>query len=407
MNVNDPRVRELAGLQIRTGVNLQPGQQLHISGMPIECADYAAVLAEEAYKAGAANVTVRWQESVLTRLRYLYASEEALSEWYGAPKEKFDRMAARGDCELSIFSPDPHAYDGCDPARMRRSSAVRRAVSEALDKAHEENRIRRCTTAVPTVKWANEAFPNLSDEAALDALWEAYLGAMHVTGDGSSKAYWQEYAKEGKARCEKLDGLDLRCLRYHNSIGTDLTVGLIERCRWSVSSHAAVDGMEYFSNLPTQEIYTSPHRNMAEGTVAASMPLYWMGSYIDGIRFTMHDGKVTEATAEVGEDVLKGIISADEGALHLGECALVSWDSAIRSSGVLFKNMLFDENAACHFALGLGFKALYSGADPVEAGVNESKTHMDFMIGTEDLSVIGIRENGEEIPLMQNGRFCF
>lgn len=402
---HDPRSRELARLQIRNGVNLRPGQRLHIKGMPVCCAGYARLLVEEAYEAGAADVTVSYDDAAISRLRYLHASDEALDDWYGYPAETVEKMIARGDCELVIFGSDPRAFEGCDPKRIRRANEARRKITEALDNAHVMMRIRRCTTAVPTPAWAREVFPDLSEEKALEALWDSVFAAFRITGDGKAADRWSASAAKARKRCRILTDAGLRALRYHSEIGTDIIIGLPPGHIWKGGSAIAKDGVDYYSNLPTEEIYTSPHKDQAEGIIVSSMPLYWMGNVIDGIRLTMRNGKVVEAVASKGQNLLRELLATDEGARHLGECALVGWDFPIRRLGISLRNMLFDENAACHFALGAGFPLSICGKDPVEAGVNDSRLHMDFMIGTEDLSVTGITEDGKELPIMRDGIF--
>ena len=223
---HDPRSRELARLQIRNGVNLRPGQRLHIKGMPVCCAGYARLLVEEAYEAGAADVTVSYDDAAISRLRYLHASDESLDDWYGYPAETVEKMIARGDCELVIFGSDPRAFEECDPKRIRRANEARRKITEALDNAHVMMRIRRCTTAVPTPAWAREVFPDLSEEKALEALWDSVFAAFRITGDGKAADRWSASAAKARKRCRILTDAGLRALRYHSEIGTDIIIGL-------------------------------------------------------------------------------------------------------------------------------------------------------------------------------------
>lgn len=404
MHCQDVRIRELARLQIRMGVNVQKGQRLHIRSMPVCAAAYARALVEEAYAAGAADVTVTYRDAQLQRLRYLHASEEALGDWYGWPAEMEAALAARGDCELEIFGSDPKAFEGCDPQRIR-AARVQAGGRSPLDEAHTLKRIRRCTTAVPTLAWARCVFPDLDEESALDRLWDAVFKAARVTGDGQAEARWRAFASDAKGRCGHLTKARLRAVRYQSRLGTDVTIGLPKGHVWSCGASDARDGVPYYTNLPTEEIYTSPRRDQAEGVIAASMPLYWMGNVIDGIRLTMREGQVTAAEAATGQELLLELLAVDEGARHLGECALVGWDSPIRDLGVSFCNMLFDENAACHVALGMGFPLSVPGREAGAAGINSSDLHMDLMIGTADMDVTGIADGGEELPILRNGVF--
>lgn len=403
MDKNDPRLRELARLQIRLGAAVQKGQRLHIKGIPVSCAPYAEVLAEEAYRAGAANVEIFWKSAEIERLRLLHAEEAALEDWYGPDEAAWESFVRRGDCELVFFGTDPRAFDGCGAARIARAGTTGHRMMRPVTQAHCDGRIRVCTSALPTAAWAREVFPALSEAAALDALWEAVFAACRVTGDGKAEERWRVFAQRSERRCAWLESLALTELHYRSGLGTDVRIGLPEGCLWGSARERSQDGVSYFANLPTEEVYTSPHRDRAEGTIVSSLPLYWQGSVIEGIRLRMENGAVTEAHATRGEELLRELLATDEGALHLGECALVSWDSPIRRSGTAFRNMLFDENAACHFALGLGFAQAVSEDSAEKDAINHSQLHMDFMIGTADLHVTGTTADGREVTVFDHG----
>lgn len=402
MNGLATKIREYARLIIQTGVNLQPGQRLLIRSMPVTMADFAHQLAEEAYKAGAAGVNILWSDDVLDRLKYLHASDEVIDDYFGPPKEYYDKAAQRGDCEIVIFACDPHAAQGCDGKRISRAGKGAKAARQAIAAA---DNVRCCCTSIPVPAWASEVFPGLSAEDAMSALWEAILAAARVTGDGKSKQRWEKFRQDQWKYCQVLNGYAFASLRYHNASGLDVVVGLPEGHIWGCAGGYEKGGAPYFANLPTEEIYTSPHRDKAEGVIVSSMPMYMMGTVIDGIRLVLKEGRIVEASAEKGEDYLLACLDTDEGGRHLGEVALVSWKSPIRESGVAFHNGLFDENMACHFAFGAGFPTAIHAADPEKAGVNQSKTHFDFMVGTEDLSVTGVTKDGKEVPIMKDGVF--
>lgn len=403
MDRNNPRLRELARLQVRLGAAVQKGQRLLIKGVPVSCAAYAELLAEEAYRIGAANVEVFWKAAELDRLRLLHATEDALDDWYGPDEAAWARIAERGDCQLVFFGTDPRAFDGCSAERIARVGRTTHRLTKPVSQAHCDGHIRVCTSALPTAAWAHEVFPECSEEEALDALWESVFAAFRVTGDGKAAERWETFAHDTARRCAWLDRLALREIHYRSALGTDVRIGLPDRCRWSGARESTSDGISYFGNLPTEEVFTSPHRDRAEGMIVSSLPLYWQGSVIEDIHLRMKNGKVVEARASRGEDLLQTLLATDEGARHLGECALVSWDSPIRRSGTAFRNMLFDENSACHFALGLGFAQAVGEGSAEKGAINSSALHMDFMIGTEDLHVTGVTADGRTVTIFANG----
>ncbi|MBR3641057.1 MAG: aminopeptidase, partial [Oscillibacter sp.] len=268
-----------------------------------------------------------------------------------------------------------------------------------------------CIASIPIPSWAKKVFPNESDEGAVAKLWEAIFAAVRITGDGSAVARWQEHLARLHRRVEKLNALDLRFLHYTNALGTDLTVELPEGHIWEAGDDVTLSGQTYIANIPTEEIFTSPLKTGANGVVYASMPLSHDGNLIDGFFFKVRDGKIVEAHAERGEETLKNAISVDEGASYFGEVALVPYDSPISAQKILFYNTLFDENAACHIAFGEAYPCLKGGQqmtkDELKArGLNDSITHVDFMVGTRDLSIVGTTRDGREVAIFENGNFA-
>ena len=294
------------------------------------------------------------------------------------------------------------------PVVARRSKAVRPANKAVMDRMRA-GRMQWCVASSPTVPWARRVFPGMDEEQALRRLWEAVFKACRVTGDGTAPEKWAEQQRVVQRRIDYLNCAAFRQLRYHSSLGTDLTVGLPEGHYWE-GGFSMCEGRPILPNIPTEEIYTAPHRLEAEGTITASMPLYLSGTVVDGIRMTLRDGKIVDASAAVGEEGLLKALDTDEGARHLGECALVGQDSSVHSAGVLFQETLFDENAACHFAFGNAYPLVRGAGDLGETerlalGVNVSDTHVDFMVGTDNLSVTGVDAWGQEVPIMRNGAF--
>lgn len=404
----EKRLREYARLLIRTGMNLKEGQRLNISAQ-VDTAPFVRLCTEEAYAAGAAHVLVSWEDDEIDRLCYLRAADEIFDEPDIRSKRFWQGFADRGDADLRIVSSDPLTFQGVDPARMiRRAKAVRPAKKPVMDRMHA-GRMQWCVAAYPTVPWARRVFPDLDEEHALRQLWEAVFKACRVTGDGTAPEKWAVQQRVFQRRIDRLNCLAFRELHYHSSLGTDLTIGLPENHYWE-GGFSLCEGRPILPNIPTEEVYTAPHRLEAEGTIAASMPLYLSGTVVDGIRMTLRDGKIVNASAAVGEEVLLKALDTDEGARRLGECALVSVDSPIHSAGILFQETLFDENASCHFAFGNAYPLVYGSENMDEkerlaVGLNVSDTHVDFMVGTDDLSVTGITEDGREVPVMLEGRF--
>lgn len=402
----DNRFAEYARLLVSAGVNIQKGQRLQIFTQT-EAADLAVLCAKEAYALGAAEVRVHFQNDAIDRLRYLHANDVVFDEPDIRGDAFWQGVADRHDAYLRIDAANPSAFEGVDGKRLARDAKARRAAQKPMRDEMDANRIAWCIGAYVTEAWAKEVFPELSDETAKEKLWNAVYTACMVTGDGQSAQKWTQKQTKFAERVEKLNSMNLVSLRYASGIGTDLTIGLPENHFWE-GGCSYCNGYAILPNLPTEEIFTSPDRRTANGTIIASMPLYLSGVRVDGIRMTLKDGKIVEAHADCGEDVLTEKLNTDEGSRYLGECALVGWDSPIRETGILFKETLFDENASCHFAFGSAYPMVrgcesWTKEQRLAAGLNVSDTHVDFMIGTRDLSVTGITKDGQEIALMRDG----
>ena len=407
----EERIEEFAELLIHTGVALQKGQELAIA-CPVECADFARLCAKKAYEAGCREVHMMWRDDELNRLRFLYGEDDifdSLAPWLADAQNS---LAERGAAWLAIHADDPEALSGVDPDRLRRYSMARGKALAPFRAKEMSNGIRWCVASVPTRAWAMKVFPEKSEGEAVDALWEAILDVSRVAPGGDAKKAWEEHCAEFKSRLEKLNRYNFKSLRYHNSIGTDCTVELPEGHFWTGGSELAQDGVEFCANIPTEEIFTAPKRDGINGTIASALPLVLNGDIADKFVFTVKDGKIVDIQAEKGLELLKGETSVDEGAAYMGEVSLVPCDSPICRSGILFYNTLFDENASCHFAFGEAYASVRGSENmtPEErlgAGLNNSATHIDFMVGTPDLSITGITHDGKEIPVFVNGRYAF
>lgn len=398
-----------ASLIVGAGVNIQKGQLLVIQ-TPIECADFARRIAKKAYERGAKDVVMNWRDELFTKLRFLNAPEEVFSEFPEWQKEYYKFYADRGAAFISIAANDPELLKEVDPKRV---AMVQKTSSTALAEHREKlmsNENAWCVVSVPTKAWAMKVFPQLSADEAIGALWQAILESVRADTDDPTLA-WEAHKKALRARMAFLNRYNFRRLRYQNSLGTDLVVGLPEGHQWLGGAEKTKAGVEFIANIPTEEVFTLPHKNEVNGVVCSSKPLNYQGNLIDRFSLVFKDGKVTDCSAVIGQEVLKNLIATDDGASRLGEVALVPFDSPISNSNILFYNTLFDENASCHLAFGKAYPVCLAGGEEMDraaleaAGVNDSLVHVDFMIGTSDLTIDGQTADGQWIPVFRNGNF--
>lgn len=402
------KLKEYADLLVRIGLNVQPGQQVNIF-CPVDCAVLARACTQACYDAGAKDVTVMWNDDQVSRMHYLHADDSVFDEVSPWSKAFYDSALANKCPHLAIVGADPEALKGVDPDRIQRSRQASGKAFEAYYKAQTSNDFQWLVASCPTQPWADMVFPGCDD--AMEKLWDAIFAAVRVTGDGKAVERWARHTAEQKVYVKKLNDFDFETLHYQNSLGTDLTVGLPENHFWSGASELAGNGVEFIANLPTEEIFTLPHRERVNGRVYASKPLSLNGNLVDGFWMELKDGKIVDLHADVGEEYLRKSITLDEGSSYFGEVALVPYDSPISNTGLLFYETLFDENAACHFAFGEAYPCVH-GADKLSAGeqqaigINQSINHVDFMVGTADLEITGTTHDGREITIFRNGNFA-
>ncbi|MCI8809596.1 MAG: aminopeptidase [Oscillibacter sp.] len=406
----DEKLREYARLLVRVGLNVQPGQRMVISS-PVECAFFARLCAEEAYEAQCREVVMNWTDDAMTRLKYLHAADEIFDDVPLWRRHFFNDYALEGAAYLAISATDPENLKGVDSKRIVRAQRASGKALKDFDRLQMCGGFPWCIASIPIPSWAKNVFPDGSEDEAVSKLWEAIFQAVRITGDGKAVERWQEHLDTLQKRLEKLNAMNLQFLHYTNTLGTDLTVELPEGHIWESGGDVTLDGQAYIANIPTEEIFTSPLKTGTNGVVYASMPLVNDGSIIDKFHFVVKDGKIVEAHAEKGEEALQAAITVDEGASYFGEAALVPYDSPISNQKLLFYNTLFDENAACHIAFGEAYPCLEGGQkmskDELKAqGLNDSITHVDFMIGTPDLSIVGKTRDGKEIPIFVDGNFA-
>ncbi|MCI2057709.1 MAG: aminopeptidase [Oscillibacter sp.] len=410
MEKHDEKLREYAGLLIRVGLNVAPGQTLVISS-PVECAYFARLCAAEAYEAGCREVVMNWHDDALARMKYLHADEAVFDETPLWRRHFFNDHALEGAAYLAIDASDPENFRGVDSERLVRAQKASGAALKEFDRLQMSSGFPWCIASIPIPSWAVTVFPGCSEDEAMEKLWGAIFAAVRISGDGTCIARWKKHLDTLAERTEKLNALNFRSLHYTNRLGTDLTVELPEGHIWEAGNDVTPKGQTFIANIPTEEIFTSPLRTGVNGVVYSSMPLVNGGNIIDGFHFTVKDGRITEARAEKGEEFLRAAISVDEGASYFGEVSLVPYDSPISNQKILYYNTLFDENAACHIAFGEAYPCLKDGQkmskEELKArGLNDSITHVDFMVGTGDLSIVGTTHGGQEIPVFRDGNFA-
>lgn len=402
-------LRQYARLIVRSGVNVQKGQDVMIYA-DLDQPEFVQMVAEEAYKAKARKVIVEWNYQPLQKIHVRYQSIKTMGtveEWQKARRQ---HMVDTVPCKIHLISDDPDGMKGVNMEKLAKA----RQMSYPILKPYAdqlENRQQWCIAAVPGVAWAKKVFPGLSKTQAVEKLWQAIISTSRVTDDPIRA--WEEHNADLKARCDYLNSLGIASLHYTADNGTDLTVGMIPEARFCGGGEESLQGIFFNPNIPTEECFISPMRGQAEGIVYATKPLSYNGQLIDGFSLRFENGQVVEAHAEQGEELLKTMIAMDEGASYLGECALVPQKSPIAESGLLFYNTLFDENAACHLALGMGY------ADTIQdfqnrtldecrkLGINDSMIHEDFMIGCDSMNIDGITRDGAVVPIFRNGNWAF
>lgn len=402
-------LREYAKLIVRVGANVQKGQEVMIYA-GLDQPEFVQMVAEEAYKAKAKKVIVEWSYQPLTKIHTRYQTVKTLGEVPKWQVERRQHMVDTVPCRIHIISDDPDGLKGINMEKMAKA----RRLSYPILKPYAdqlEGKQQWCIAAVPGVAWAKKMFPGLSKHQAVEKLWEAILSTSRV--DGDSIAAWEKHNADLKARCDYLNSFQIKSLHFTADNGTDLTVGMIKRARFCGGGETSLQGIYFNPNIPTEECFISPKRGEAEGIVYSTKPLSYQGQLIDNFSMRFENGKVVEAKAEVGEQLLNTLISMDEGAAYLGECALVPQKSPICESGLLFYNTLFDENAACHLAIGCGYIDTLRDCHELtleqcrEMGINDSMVHEDFMIGCDTMDIDAITTDGKTIPIFRKGNWAF
>ena len=402
-------LRQYARLIARTGVNIRPGQEVFIAA-ELDQPEFVAMLVDECYKCKAKKVVVDWSYQPLQKLHYRYRTNTTLGKVEDYELARWQHYVDTIPCRIYLLSEDPDGLRGINQEKMAKSQQKRFPVIKPYRDAIE-NKYQWCIAAVPGEAWAKKLFPELRTSQAVEKLWQAILSTSRVTDDPI--AAWEEHNRDLHARCDYLNSLGIQKLHYESAAGTNFTVGMIPEAHFSGGSEKSLQGIVFNPNIPSEECFISPKRGEAEGIVYATKPLSYQGQLIDKFWIRFEGGKAVEWHAETGNDLLTKLITMDEGSAYLGECALVPYDSPISNSGLLFYNTLFDENAACHLALGMGFADTINDFDKKTLeecralGVNDSMIHEDFMIGSADMNIDAICKGGRVVPIFRDGNWAF
>jgi len=402
-------LEQYAKLLANVGINTEKGDEVWITA-GLDQPEFVRMVVEECYKAGAKRVNVDWYYDPLSKLNYKYMTLGELSKVTPYRLAKLKYSAKKLPSNLYIVSDDPDALKGVNvnkmaKARMKQYPKIK-PFRDAMD-----GKYKWCIAGVPGLKWAKKIFPNLSDEEAMEALWEKILLTSRVD-EHNTVENWRKHNEFLTTQSKKLHDLNLKYLYYKSSTGTDFKVELIEGINWGAGIEKTDKGKVFNPNIPTEEVFTSPLAGKCEGKLVATKPLSYQGQLIEDFYFIFKDGKVSEVYAKKNQEALEKMVKMDEGAAMLGEVALVPFSSPINQSGILFYETLYDENAVCHVALGAGFKELLPDGPSLttdeakERGINDSMIHVDFMIGSPDLSIVGEDTNGNKIQIFKDGTWA-
>ena len=406
--INEKKIDKLANLAVKRGVGLQKGQNLLITA-PIESLPLVRKIAEHAYKEGASIVTPLFTDSDITLSRFKYAPDESFdsaTDWlFNGMGEAFDNNTAR----MAIAGDDPMLLSQMDPDKVSRAN---KAMAKAYKPAREritEFKINWNIVSWPGSAWASRVFPELPLDEAIVKLADAIFDASRASVDDPIQA-WDDHNEKLRIKTNWLNEKNFAALQY-NGPNTNLRVGLADKHEWMGGASKAQNGIICNPNIPSEEVFTTPHAYKVDGTVSSTKPLSYQGTLIDDIKVTFKDGKIIEAHASKGEEVLQKVLKSDEGASRIGEVALVPHSSPISQSGIIFYNTLFDENAASHIALGQCYSKCFKGEldlskeEIAKRGGNSSMIHIDWMIGSDQIDVDGIDQSGNQVPIFRKGEW--
>lgn len=402
------RLQKYAELIVKTGLNVNKGQEVIIN-CGLDQPEFVMTVVEECYKRGASRVKVEWAYMPLAKLHYNYRTLESLSEMTDIEKAEWQHKVDKLPCMLWLDSDDPDGLNGTDSEKIAKANMNKFPLVKPYREALE-NKYQWCIAAVPGKEWAQKIFPDIPVGEAVEKLWEAILLTSRV--DENPVEAWEKHNAELANHCKLLNDFNLAELEYKSANGTDFKVWLNPRGKFVGGSEKTLGSAIFNPNIPSEEVFTTPMKGRAEGKVVATKPLSYQGKLIENFWMRFEDGRVVEVHAEKNQDVLEKMVAMDEGAARLGEVALIAYDSPINNTGILFYNTLFDENASCHLALGRGFNETLNGYENMTveeckaAGINDSMIHVDFMIGSKDLSIEGVSRDGKRIQIFKDGNWA-
>lgn len=398
-----------AKLAVIKGINLQKDGLLVINS-PIECSDFAKMIAEEAYNVGASDVVINYTDEKFNKIRFNNSSKEVLSFTPDFERDKYNYYLEKDAAFLSISASDPDIFKDVDSDKISAYQKSRRKSLEKYHNACASNKNSWCIISIPTENWAKKIFGEVDSKEATLKLWDAIFSVMRLK-DANPVDSWNNHVNLLHKKVQELNAHEFEYLHFTNSLGTDLKIGLVKNHIWCGGEDTTQAGLKFIANMPTEEVYTTPKLDDVNGTVFSSKPLSYCGNLINNFSLTFKDGKVVDYNAETGLDILKELLNTDETSNRLGEVALVPYDSPISNSNIIFYNTLYDENASCHLALGSSYPCCIKDGENMTkeeskvAGANTSLTHVDFMIGTKDTNIVGIKPNGEEVPVFKDGNW--
>ncbi|MDQ1910001.1 aminopeptidase [Paenibacillus sp. GD4] len=400
------KLERYASLAVQVGVNIQPGQTLVVTA-PLASAPFVRLVAKKAYEAGAKNVHIEWQDDEATRIKYELAPDEAFLEYPMWRAKGWEEMAENNAAFLSVLAPNPDLLKGIDPQRIANANKTAGEALKTWRTYPMTDKVSWSIVAVPSEAWAAKVLPDQDEAGRVDALWELIFSATRINREDPVQA-WKLHLEELDKKADQLNSKRYRALRYHGP-GTDLTIELPEGHLWVSGGSVNVKGTSFVANMPTEEVFTAPRKEGVNGTVRSTKPLSYGGVLIKDFALTFENGKIIHVEAAEGLDVLKRLVDTDEGSAYLGEVALVPHRSPISDTNLIFYNTLFDENASSHLAIGKAYAfCLEGGKEMTEEelaarGMNSSIVHVDFMIGSGELSVDGVLEDGATEALIVNG----
>ncbi len=410
MNHFKEKLEKYAELAVKVGVNLQKGQTLIINAA-LDSAELVRLIVRKAYEAGARNVVVNWNDDVVSRTKYDLAPDEVFHEYPKWRAREIEEYAEQGAAFMSIMSSSPDLLKGVNPERIANYQKAAGKALKTYRKYIQSDKVSWTVIAAPSNGWAEKVFPNDEPDTSVAKLWEAIFKATRVDTEDPVAA-WKRHDQTLQEKVNYLNKKHYKKLHY-KAPGTDLTIELPEKHVWVGAASINEKGIEFMANMPTEEIFTVPHKHGVNGTVSSTKPLSYGGNIIDRFTLTFENGRIIDVKAEQGEDILKHLIETDEGSHYLGEVALVPHNSPISQSNILFYNTLFDENASNHLAIGSAYAFCIEGGKEMsseelaEHGLNESITHVDFMIGSAEMDIDGITEDGKSEPIFRDGDWAF